>query len=88
MLMLSEVPYSLPHFQSLNSGILVEGFIRQLKRTDTVEDTLITFPRHLLQMCISVVLKVLCVVIAWEALKTCMLQHYLEPTEPRPQGSY
>lgn len=64
----------------------MEEFIRQLQSTDTPEDTLITFPRRLLQMCISVVLKGLCVVIAWEALKTCMLQHCLEPTEPKAPG--
>lgn len=57
MLMLPEALENLLHLQSLNSGILVAGFLGQLQSMDTLEDAWSTFPRCLLQTCLSVVPK-------------------------------
>ena len=64
MLTLPEALENLLHLQSMNSGILVAGYLGQLQSVDTLEDAGSTFPRRLLQW----FLNVLCIIMAWEAL--------------------
>lgn len=64
MLTLPEALENLLHLWSMNSGILVAGYLGQLQSTDTLEETGSTFPRRLLQW----FLNVSCIIMAWEAL--------------------
>lgn len=64
MLTLPEALENLLHLQSMNSGILVAGYLGQVQSADTLEDAGSTFPRCLLQW----FLNVLCIIMAWEAL--------------------
>lgn len=66
-----KLPENLPHLLNSNSEILAGSFLKQLQKPDTLEYSMSTFSRSLLQMWISVVLNILCVRIFWVFQNMC-----------------